>query len=196
MNRAVQPMLRVALTTALTAALLLSGSIAFAGTWRHADPSGDSKPGYSGIAGEGDIGKVTVAANRRIVRLAWRGAPGSEWASGMFWQLDTVKGNRGPEFMISWTYDISDHAYLGRIDTWTKGWAGGPGERRCRGLKVRHPDIPGPGQNYVVPLRCLKSHGAKPTKVRVNLESSDLSSTYALDVAPSHHRFGRWVRTR
>ncbi len=191
-----QPMLRAALTTALTVALLLSGSIAFAGTWRHVDPSGDSKPGYSGTPGEGDIGKVTVTAKRRTVHLAWRGAPGSEWAGGMFWQLDTVKSNRGPEFMISWSYDIADRAYLGRIDTWTKGWAGGPTEKRCRGLKVRYPDTNRPGQNYVVPLRCLKSHGAKPKRIRVNLESSDLSSSYALDVAPRHHRFGRWVSTR
>ena len=130
------------------------------------------------------------------MRLTWRGAPDSQWASGMFWQLDTVKSNPGPEFMVSWSYDLSGRAFLGRIDKWTKGWAGGPSGRRCRGLKVRYPGTTRPGQDYIVPLRCLKSNGVKPKRIRVNLESSDLSSDYALDAAPAHHRFGRWVSTR
>ncbi|MBB6626074.1 hypothetical protein H5V45_01955 [Nocardioides sp. KIGAM211] len=187
---------RGTIAAVITAFLVVTGPAAHAGTWSHTDPTGDARVGASGSTGEGDIGRVKATANQRTLRLSWRAAPEGTWTNGMFWQLDTVKSDAGPEFMISWTYDLSGRAYLGRIESWTKGWAGGPSATRCKGLKVAAASGSTPGQDYRVPLRCLKTAGVKPARIRVNLESSDLSSSYALDAARGHHRFGRWISTQ
>lgn len=154
------------------------------------DPVGDGTDPYN--PDTGDIASAKVTHTSRVVTATYTLAANGGFPNGVYWQFDTKAGDPGPEFLVSWTYDAPDAAYVVRVKNWVSGWAGQIGQSvPCKGAHMTALDR---GQKMTIPRSCLVVKGTKPGKVRAHLETSDLSSSAATDYAPDARSYGAWVR--
>lgn len=181
------------LVAAAVFAIALPMSAASADVWSKTDPTEDVENGI------GDISKIRVDNGHDRLRLRTKFYEG--YAEGdVYFYLDTVRRNRGPEFRVKVYLDeftrrgalprnvISVH----RVERFGRESIGRRACPRRSGWISRTDNV-----NVTVPRACLKIGGRAPKAVRLSVSvfrvygGPDFNGDW--DDAPRRHTFGPWV---